>query len=506
MMSWLSVIGIQGIRPLVLAVLAASFVGLQLPELGSMRSETEAASSEQIPPGQLKRKAFSGSVVAKSSTSITVSTQHGNVKANVTASTVISAGSEKNLTMADILVGSRVAVKLNASPFAPPPVVVPTGTTSSEGTPGAGTNGTSSPPTPEPTLVPTATPTTTTGSAVIESSANTIHGLAQVAAQGTTTPTSTPEPPTPTATSSAATPTATATSSADTPTATATSSTPTPESGDGGQTALPTIREVTALRIHLKQADALVKHKRAVGKCKTKGKFKVIDEDGEVSELDDETGNGTTSASLIPGSIARIESTLLAMIGGGGAIGSGSVAFRGILLQETSTNGTSTSAGSDGDACEGSGEDLILLLRQKGKSTSTIALRATLQSQRIDDRLARHKARLEAKGDIEAVAKVTARADRQKERVELRLEKTLARADAKDKTDIQRAVNKRKGPKASTGGDGDGVGATATPKPKGKAGPTRTPRPKKKDTSSSSGGGSSGGGGGGKPTPKPKKN
>ena len=369
-----------------LAVLAASFVGLQLPEFGSMRSQTEAAPSEQIPPGQLKRKAFSGSVVAKSSSSITVSTQHGNVKANVTGSTVISAGSERGLTMADILVGSRVAVKLNRAPFEPPVV---------------STNGTSSPPTPEPTLVPTAT--TTTSSAAIESTANTIHGLAQVAAQATTTPTSTPEPPTPTATSSGPTPSATATSSA-----------PTPEPGDGGQAALPTIRTVTALRIHLKQADALVKHKRAVGKCKTKGKFKVIDEDGQVSELDDETGNGTTSASLIPGSIAHIESSLLAMIGGGGAIGNGSVAFRGILLQETSTDGDAASADSDGDACEGSGEDLILLLRQKGKSTSTIALRATLQAQRIDDRLARHKARLEAKGDTEAIAKVTARADRQK--------------------------------------------------------------------------------------------
>ena len=61
-----------------------------------------------------------------------------------------------------------------------------------------------------------------------------------------------------------------------------------------------------------------------------------------------------------------------------------------------------------------------------------------------------------------------------------RLEKTLARVDAKDLRDVQRALNKRKGPRASTDGDGDGAGPTATPKSKGKAEPraTNTPRPK----------------------------
>ena len=384
---------------------------------------------------------------------------------------MISAGPVKDLTLADITVGSRVVVHLNRSPVEPPevPPEPPPTSTTTDATPtpisGSGTT-TDATPTPEP---PTPTPETgTSTAAVIESAPLTIHGLAQA-----TTTTSTPPDPTPVPTA--------------TPTSTSTDPTPTPVPDDGGGADVPTFRTVTALRIHLKQASAIIKHKRAVGKCKTKGKFEVIDEDGEVTELEDESDdNGTSTAVLIPVESARIEAMLAAMRGVGGPIGSGGLLFSGILAQSTSSddgsdsgNGTSTSDGSGGDACDGSGENLILLLRQKGKSTTTLTIRATLQAERIDERLARHIARLEARGDTDAIQKVTDRADQQKERIEQRLERTLARADARLQRDIQRALNKRKGPKASSD-DGDGAEPTATPRPRG---------------GGSSGGGSSSGGG-----------
>ena len=493
MSAWLSLISLQGIKPLLLTAVIASVVAVQLPNLGSQSSQVQAAPSEQIAPGQLTRRAFSGIVVSKGGSSITVGTKQGNVTVNVNSQTVISAGPVKDLTLADITVGSRVSVKVDKAPSAPPEPPPSSTTTDSTPTPisGSGTS-TDATPTPEP---PTPTPTPENGTstaAVIESAPLTIHGLAQA-----TTTTSTPPDPTPVPT---ATPTSTSTD--ETPPSTSTDATPTPEPGGGGDATLPPFRTVTALRIHLKQADALVKHQRKIAKkCRGKGKYQVIGEDGDVADLEDETDNGTSSAALIPVDSARIEGMLAAMRGVGGPIGAGGLLFSGVLAQSTSSdNGTSTSSGSDGGACEGTADNLILLLRQKGKSTTTFAIRATLQAQKIEDRLASHIAKLEAKGDTEKIERLTARAQSQKDRIEQRLERTLARADSKHKGDIQGAANKRKGPKSS--GDGDGDGPTATPKPKKGGGSSSS------SGGSGSGGGSSGGGGDKKPkpTPKPKKN
>ena len=90
MSAWLSLISLQGIKPLLLTVVIASVVAVQLPEFGSLTSQTEAAPAQQVPPGQLVRRSLSGAVVAKGGSSITVGTKHGNVLVNVNSQTVIT--------------------------------------------------------------------------------------------------------------------------------------------------------------------------------------------------------------------------------------------------------------------------------------------------------------------------------------------------------------------------------------------------------------------------------
>ena len=183
---------------------------------------------------------------------------------------------------------------------------------------------------------------------------------------------------------------------------------------------------MTALRIKVIPAKATRSHKRAVVTCASKGKLKLIGDEGEVEEVEDESSPvpddgdvGTSTPAML------ISETLIQAVAGlrsGGCSVSGGLAFRGAFAQATSSATTSDETVDEPDDCPGGGENLILLLRQKGTSTDDLVIRASLQSTKIDERLARIVARLEASGKTEQLAKVVQRADEQKARVEARLQ------------------------------------------------------------------------------------
>ena len=102
------------------------------------------------------------------------------------------------------------------------------------------------------------------------------------------------------------------------------------------------------------------------------------------------------------------------------SFGSVRILFSAALLQETTTTTTDDSAAESQDLCAGSGDDLILLTRQKSRTSTDLVIRAKERASKIDERLERTIEKLEAKGrtaDIErtkqrAAAKKTQEADR----------------------------------------------------------------------------------------------
>ena len=116
-----------------LAVLAVlSLLAIPLPSVVGHPNTVEAAPAVQIPPGQLKRKSLSGTVVAVSASLITVGTRFGNVDVNVTGRTVINVGPEKNVGIDRVQVGDKVAVKLDRSIVDPELLPEPDAPTESE--------------------------------------------------------------------------------------------------------------------------------------------------------------------------------------------------------------------------------------------------------------------------------------------------------------------------------------------------------------------------------------
>ena len=502
---------LQLIRPLVAVLLVISLVILPFPQGASRGLVTEAAPANQVPPpppGQLTRRSLSGRVVAKGGSSISVGTKFGNVLVNVTGDTIVDVRGERDVGMDGINVGDKVVVFLNRSPLARVEAAAATSTPTA--TPIASPVATA---TPAVVLGATSTPTATP----VATSTPVVTPTPTATPVATSTPTVTPTPTaTPAATSTPAapaTPVATSTPAA-IPEATSTplvisvvTATPLPLPEE-----LPSFRDVTALRIKVIPAKATRSHRRAVVTCATKGKLRLIGDEGEVEDVEDESDGSDGSddsdddAGSATSSRAIISLDILAMAladrGTFGISGPGGFAFTGSFLQATSSATTTDDTVDEPADCPGGGEDRILLMRQKGTSTDDLVIRASLRSDKIDERLARLAERLEASGKIEQLARLIVRADEQKARVEERLQKSLERADARFAREIERAQNKRKEraeskaaktPKPDQGKPESK--ATKTPKPAA----TKTPKPEKtpKPPPTTGGGGQGGGGGGG---------
>ena len=420
---------------LIVGGIVAAIVGMATFQIFAGHSTIEAAQEKPTPPGQLTRQTISGVVVAVSGSSITIGTQHGNVEAGITSQTSISAGPEKDLGPDAINVGDRIVVHLNRSPLEKPKkgeegVTAPdatgattTATTTEPTTTTEPETSTEEPPstttatTTESTIPPEPPPAATTTATTTEQTPSTEPTDGESPATTTESTTTEETTATTTATSTEATVTTT--------TATTTEAKPKgkPEDKRTFSADLPPFRTVVAMSIHLGPKKKTRSHKRATLQCVSKGKLEVIGDDGEVTELDDESppdsvesGNGTTTDTSTATDTATDTST---------------------------TTDTSTAEAKD---CKGGGKNLILLARKKKRDSDEFVIRGKKDSDEIKDRLARIKAKLEEKGKGDR-AKLAGDLDTKRdEREQKRLERALARAGPKVKEDLERALG-RKPPK-----------------------------------------------------------
>ena len=234
---------------------------------------------------------------------------------------------------------------------------------------------------------------------------------------------------------------------------------------------LPPLRTVTASLITVIKSTR--SHKRAIVTCETGDTLEVVGDDGTVVEFDDESTSGdpaATSTEPVAVAIASLEAYAsgegLVAVGG---YGIGGIALRGIVLQVATTT-----VSSDGQTCEGSGDDLILLTQKKGRTSTKLVIKGKQSSDKIDERLLRIAEKLESSGKADRLEQFTTRTEERAENEAERLQRTLDRSDSGKKKDIEGALSKRKDLNDK---------------------PIKDRKPPRKDSGSSGGTGGSGGGG-----------
>lgn len=184
-------------------------------------------------------------------------------------------------------------------------------------------------------------------------------------------------------------------------------------------------------------------HKRAIVTCEIDDTLEVVGDDGTVVELDDESTTEDPAATSTEPVAAAIASLEAYETGGGlialGGYGIGGIAAHGIVLQIATTT-----ISTDGQTCDGSGDDLILLTQKKGRNSNELVIKAKQSSDKIDERLSRIAEKLESSGNADRLEQFTARAEERAEREAERLQKILDRSDASKKKDIEGVLSKRK--------------------------------------------------------------
>ena len=476
MSSWMNFTVFHTLRPIVATLLAVVIVATPLPQILSGRSVAEAA-PDQTPPGQLTRKSISGIVVSAGGSSITISTNFGNILVNVTSDTFVNAPPEKDVGMSAVAPGAKVIVKLNRSLLTKPGKGKDgdNGTSTGDGTNGGngtstgdgtnGTNGGNGTSTGDGTNGINGGNGTSTGdgtngtnggngtstgdgitstrafisdtfliqdmqvaSIVVVGSA----GFGTLSFRGMVIQESSTDDG---LNGDNGTSTGDGTNGINGDNGTSTGD-GTPPSGD--TSGLPPFRTVTATVIIVVKADAAGKikatrsHKRDIVNCTTDAS-EPGDGSGDGSSSDG--GNGTTSSAVFS-PVSGDGTEFLAALAPVGAFGLGSFVFRGAFLQESSTDdGTGGTNGVNGTSTDdGTGEaDCILLTRQKGGDPEAREIRAALRSARIAERLDRIIDRLESQGKTEQIQRIldrvqereTRAADREQEK----LDREQARAD-----------------------------------------------------------------------------
>ena len=196
-------------------------------------------------------------------------------------------------------------------------------------------------------------------------------------------------------------------------------------------------------------------HKRAVVSCDTEGTLEVIDENGVVETLEDvstSTTSTTVALSFFGPGLQRLLTTDVVVVG---PVGFGGLVAFGVPLQEANVTSTATTtetvATTTDDApveeaeptCSGSGDDLILLTKKKGRGSNELVIVAKQQTDKITERLERLSQKLKDSGKISRIAGVQERTEERNKKEDERLQKALDRADDSLKRDLERAQAKK---------------------------------------------------------------
>ena len=391
------------IKPLAAVALVVSLVAIPLPQFAAKHALADGHKPDETPSGQLTRKSLAGKVVARDGSSISVGTHFGNVLVDIDGNTQVVAHGQ-HLDILDVNVGDKVVIHLNRSPI-------------------ASVEKQDKPEKPDRPDKPDEPKQTGKGkrAADLDNGTSSDDGLDNGTSSddGLDNGTSSDELP--------------------------------PSPSD-----LPRFRTVTALSVHVVPVKAARTHLRAVEKCKTKGKRQLVDEDGQLVELEDESGdddldsdNGTSTGPSEPEALTRVIAI--------GHAGIGGLAFRGLMFQTTTTS--SDDSAEDGEACDGSGDNLILLLHNGGSNGDKAVIRAAQRTEKIEERLARIIERLERQGRTDEIDRVVEKADELLEREEQRLQRTLERADEKVRRDLERGLGRTSGSDDEDGGQDENRGA-----------------------------------------------
>ena len=445
------------IKPLAAVALVVSLVAIPLPQFAAKHALADGHKPDETPSGQLTRKSLAGKVLARDGSSISVGTHFGNVLVDIDGNTQVVAHGE-HVDILDVNVGDKVVIHLNRSPIASaekqdkpdkPDEPKQTGKgkrgadldNDSSSDDGLGNDSSSDDGLGNDTSSDDGLGNGTSSDGGLGNGTSSDDGLGNGTSSDDGLGNGT---------------------SSDDGLGNGTSS----DDGLGNGTSsdelppapsdLPRFRTVTALSVHVVPVKAARTHLRAIEKCKANGKRQLVDEEGQLVELEDESGdddldsdNGTSTGPSEPEALTRVIAI--------GHAGIGGLAFRGLMFQTTTTS--SDDSADDGEGCEGSGDNLILLLHNGGSNGDRAVIRAAQRTEKIEERLARIIERLERQGRTDEIDRVVEKADELLEREEQRLQRTLERADVKVRRELERGLGRTSGSDDENGGQDENRGA-----------------------------------------------